>query len=48
VLIAGLLFDETTVAKLAEHGITPEEIRQVNDGDRIVIRTHARGSPGQL
>lgn len=37
-LIAVLLFAETTVMKLAVHGITPEEVRQVNDGDRIVIR----------
>ena len=37
-LIAVLLFTETTLAKLAEHRITAEEIRQVNDGDRIVIR----------
>jgi hypothetical protein len=47
VLIAVLLFTETTVAKLAEHGITPEEVRQVNDGDRIVIRNprpRVRGS----
>ena len=32
-----LLFSETTVAKLAAHAITPEEVRQVNDGDRVVI-----------
>jgi len=37
VLIAVLLLSETTVAKLAAHGITPEEVRQVNDGDRVVI-----------
>jgi hypothetical protein len=37
VLIAVLLFSETTVAKLAAHAITPEEVRQVNDGDRVVI-----------
>ena len=37
VLIAVLLFSETTVAKLAGHAITPEEVRQVGDGDRIVI-----------
>ena len=37
-LIAVLLFSETTVAKLASHRITPEEVRQVSDGDRIVIR----------
>ncbi len=36
-LIAVLLFSETTLAKLAGHAITPEEVRQVNDGDRIVI-----------
>jgi hypothetical protein len=38
VLIAVLSFSETTVAKLAGRGITPEEVRQVNDGDRIAIR----------
>jgi hypothetical protein len=38
VLIAALMFTETTIAKLAAHGITPEEVRQVNDFDRIVIR----------
>ena len=40
VLVAVLLFSETTLAKLASHAIiTPEEVRQVNDGDRsIVIR----------
>lgn len=46
-LIAALLFSETTVAKLAAHAITPEEVRQVNDGDRIVIanpRPRAAGS----
>lgn len=37
VLIAVLLFSELTVAKLAVHAITPEEVRQVNDGDRVVI-----------
>jgi hypothetical protein len=37
VLIAVLLLSETTVAKLAAHAITPEEVRQVNDGDRVVI-----------
>lgn len=37
-LIAVLLFSETTVEKLAGHAINPEEVRQVNDGDRIVIR----------
>lgn len=37
-LIAVLLFSETTVGKLAAHGITPEEVRQASDGDRIVIR----------
>ena len=36
-LIAVLLFSEATVAKLAGHAITPEEVRQVNDGDRIMI-----------
>jgi len=38
VLIAILLFSEATVAKLASHAISPEEVRQINDGDRIVIR----------
>lgn len=37
-LIAVLLFSETAIVKLADHGITPEEVRQVSDGDRIVIR----------
>lgn len=36
-LIAVLLFSEKTIAKLAGHAITPEEVRQVSDGDRIVI-----------
>lgn len=36
-LIAVLLFSEATIVKLADHGITPEEVRQVSDGDRIVI-----------
>lgn len=38
VLIAVLLVSETTVEKLADHHITAEEVRQVSDGDRIVIR----------
>lgn len=33
-----LLFSETTIDKLAAHAITPEEVRQVGDGDRIVLR----------
>ena len=37
-LIAVLLFSETTIAKLAGHAITPQEVRQVSDGDRVVIR----------
>jgi len=37
VLIAVLLFSELTVDKLAAHSIGPEEVRQVSDGDRIVI-----------
>lgn len=37
-LIAVLLFSETTVAKLAAHRITPGEVRQVSEGDRIVVR----------
>ena len=37
-LIAVLLFSQVAVVKLASHGITPEEVRQVNEGDRIVIR----------
>ena len=36
-LIAVLLFSETTVGKLAGRAITPDEVRQVSDGDRIVI-----------
>ncbi len=36
--IAVLLFSETTIDKLARHAITPEEVRQVSDSDRIVIR----------
>ena len=36
-LIAVLLFSELTVEKLAAHTIGPEEVRQVNDGARIVI-----------
>ena len=35
VLIAVLLISETTVEKLASHHISPEEVRQVSDGDRI-------------
>jgi hypothetical protein len=38
VLIAVLLMTDVTVEKLAAHGITPDEIRQVSDGDRIVVR----------
>ncbi|MDQ3630672.1 MAG: hypothetical protein M3417_05235 [Actinomycetota bacterium] len=38
-LIVVLLFSEVTVEKLAAHGIGPEEVRQVSDGDRIVIAT---------
>ena len=37
-LIAVLLVTEVTVAKFAAHRVTPEEVRQVNDGDRVVIR----------
>jgi hypothetical protein len=36
-LIAVLLFSETTVAKLAAHAITPEAVRQLTGSDRIVI-----------
>lgn len=36
-LVAALLFSERTVEKLASHQITPEEVRQVNETDRIVI-----------
>lgn len=35
--IAVLLCSEVTVEKLAAHAISPEEVRQVNDGDRVVI-----------
>jgi hypothetical protein len=38
VFIAVLLFSETTVAKLAADGVTAEEVRQVAEGDRVVIR----------
>jgi len=38
VLIAVLLVSETTIEKLADHHITVEEVRQVSDGDRVVIR----------
>lgn len=38
VQIAVLLMTEVTVGKLAGHGITPDEVRQVNDSDRIVLR----------
>ncbi len=38
VLIAVLLVSETTIEKLADHHISAEEVRQVSDGDRIVIR----------
>lgn len=38
VLIAVLLFSEATIAKLSTHAITPHEVRQVSDGDRVVIR----------
>jgi hypothetical protein len=38
VLIVVLLFSERTVAKLAAHAITPEEVRQAAAGDRIVLR----------
>ena len=33
-----LLLTQTTIDKLAAHAISPEEVRQVNDGDRVVIR----------
>jgi hypothetical protein len=37
-LIAVLLFAESTVVKLGARRISAEEVRQINDGDRIVIR----------
>ncbi len=37
--IVVLLMTEVTVGKLAAHTITPDEVRQVNDGARIVVRT---------
>ena len=37
-LIAVLLFSETAIAKLAARRVTPENIRQVADSDRIVMR----------
>lgn len=36
--IVVLLMTEVTVGKLAAHAIAPDEVRQVNDGDRIVVR----------
>jgi hypothetical protein len=48
VLIAVLLFSEPTVAKLAIHAITPEEVRQVNDGDRVVIANPRPRRPGSV
>jgi hypothetical protein len=39
VLIAVVLFSGTTGAKLAPPAITPEQARQANDGDRVVIAT---------
>ena len=36
-LIAVLLFSELTVEKLAAHTIGPEDVRQVSDGNRVVI-----------
>ena len=36
--VAVLLFTQVTVDKLAAHGITVDEVRQVNDGDRIAVR----------
>lgn len=47
-LIAILLMTDTTVAKLAAHAITPEEVRQVSDGDRIVIRNPRPRVPGSV
>lgn len=47
-LIAVLLFSEMTVTKLAGHAITPEEVRQVNDGDRIVITNPRPRVPGSI
>lgn len=32
------MFSETTIDKLAGHAITPEEVRQVSDNERIVLR----------
>jgi len=37
-LIAVLLFAESTVVKLGARRISPEKVRQINDADRIVIR----------
>lgn len=47
VLIAVLLISDKTVEKLTAHQISPGEVRQVSDGDRIVIRNprpRAKGS----
>ncbi len=48
VLIAILLLTEDTVAKLAAHGIAVDEVRQVNDGDRIVIRNPRPRAEGSV
>ena len=39
---------DVTVDKLAAHGITPDEVRQVNDGDRIVIANPRPRVPGSV
>jgi len=46
VLIAVLLFSETTIAKLAGRRITLDEVRQFNDADRVVIAICVRASKG--
>jgi hypothetical protein len=38
VRVVVLLLTQTTIDKLAAHAISPEEVRQGNDGDRVVIR----------
>lgn len=37
-LIAVLPFADSTVVKLGARRISPEDVRQVNDGNRIVVR----------
>lgn len=47
-LIAVLLVSDRTLAKLAGRGITAQEVRQVNDGDRILVRNPKPRVAGSL